>query len=120
LDIDAAGIVPMADDEVFVLIADSDYYYISNYGRCAVKTDLSFQLVSRVPCREYRIQIEEFEFNKPKMISKMLQTERLVVEAFIVNYDVKYSDSVFHLGDDQDDFYYKHLFPVTKKQYREL
>ena len=39
---------------------------------------------------------------------------------FIVNYDMKNNTMVWHKNNDTKDNYYKHLFPVTDKQYNEI
>uniref|UniRef100_UPI0040291DAA hypothetical protein n=1 Tax=Agathobacter rectalis TaxID=39491 RepID=UPI0040291DAA len=44
----------------------------------------------------------------------------LVIQMFIVNYDMKNNTKVWHKNSDTKDNYYKHLFPVTDKQYNEI
>lgn len=39
---------------------------------------------------------------------------------FVVNYDMKNNTMVWHKNNDTKDNYYKHLFPVTDKQYNEI
>ena len=46
--------------------------------------------------------------------------DSLVVENFIVNYDVANNTRIWHLNNDILDGYYKHLYPVTEKQYLRL
>ena len=43
-----------------------------------------------------------------------------MVETFIVNYDMKNNTRIWHLNNDVTDGYYKHLYPVTEKQYEKL
>lgn len=44
----------------------------------------------------------------------------LVIQMFVVNYDMKNNTKVWHKDNDTKDNYYKHLFPVTDKQYNEI
>lgn len=44
----------------------------------------------------------------------------LVVETFVVNYDMMNNTKLWHLNNDVNDGYYKHLYPVTEKQYDKL
>lgn len=43
-----------------------------------------------------------------------------MVGTFIVNYDMMNNTRIWHLNNDVTDGYYKHLYPVTEKQYEKL
>ena len=44
----------------------------------------------------------------------------LVIKMFVVHYDMKNNTMVWQKNNDTKDNYYKHLFPVTDKQYNEI
>lgn len=44
----------------------------------------------------------------------------LVIETFVVNYDMTNNIMIWHLNKDVKDLCYRHLYPVTEKQYKRL
>lgn len=46
--------------------------------------------------------------------------EELAVETFIVNYDKTNNTRIWHQLNNENDLYYKNLYPVTEKQYDRL
>lgn len=44
----------------------------------------------------------------------------LVIETFVVNYDMTNNIRIWHLKNDTKDLYYKHLYSVTENQYERL
>lgn len=58
---------------------------------------------------------KKWEYRKEKVTAASL-----VIQMYIVNYDMKNNTKCWHKDKDTKDNYYKHLFPVTDKQYDEV
>ena len=58
---------------------------------------------------------QTYDYKKVKVTGSSL-----VVGTFIVNYDMMNNTRIWHLNNDVTDGYYKHLYPVTEKQYEKL
>ena len=123
LSIEQFGISPINEDEVFVKLLDYKNAYISNYGRVLIRYgkkyclkrktysadgDIEYQLYKNI----YNYDTERWEFRKVAV-----KAWTLVVQEFIVNYDISNNKYCWHKDDDVMDNYYKHLFPVNKYQY---
>ena len=122
LSVEQFGISPIKKDEVFVKLLDYKNAYISNYGRVLIRYgkkyclkrktysedgDIEYQLYKNV----YNYDTERWEFRKVAVKAWIL-----VVQEFIVNYDISNNKFCWHKDNDVTDNYYKHLFPVNKYQ----
>lgn len=122
------GIPKIARDEVFVCLFDYKPVWSSNYGRLIERlSDGTYQLVKGVYSRatkELTYTLDrnvQFKSNKRWGYRKEKVTASdLVIQMFVVNYDMKNNTMVWHKNNDTKDNYYKHLFPVTDKQYNEI
>ena len=123
-----SGIDPIAKDEVFVRLFDYKSSWISNYGRLIQKSDDgTYQLVKAVYSRttkELTYTLDRNVYFKSKnrwgYRKEKVTASDLVIQMFVVNYDMKNNTKVWHKNNDTKDNYYKHLFPVTDKQYNEI
>lgn len=55
-----------------------------------------------------------------KYVKCKVSAEELAVETFIVNYDKTNNTRIWHQLNNENDLYYKNLYPVTEKQYNRL
>lgn len=120
-----SGINHIARDERFVKLLDYRDSWISNYGRLIVKNDKgTFQLIkgNRIRatgeltytlCRNVFFKTKkEWGYKKVTVLAS-----DLVIQTFIVNYDMKNNTMCWHKDNNVKDNYYKSLYPVTEKQY---
>ncbi|RJW75911.1 hypothetical protein DW025_04810 [Coprococcus sp. AF38-1] len=122
-----SSIDSIAKDEVFVRLLDYKSAWISNYGRLIQQLDDgTYQLVKGVRSRTtkeltYTLNRNVYFKSKDRWGYKKERVNAcdLVIQMFVVNYDMKHNTMVWHKNNDTNDNYYKHLFPVTDKQYRE-
>ena len=123
-----SGIDNIAKDEVFVRLFDYKSAWISNYGRLIQQLDDgTYQLVKGVRSRttkELTYTLDRNVYFKSKdrwgYKKERVNACTLVIQMFVVNYDMKHNTMVWHKNNDTNDNYYKHLFPVIDKQYREI
>lgn len=123
-----SGIDTIAKDEVFVRLFDYKSVWTSNYGRIIQKMDDgTYQLVKGVYSRttkELTYTLDRNVYFKSKnrwgYRKEKVTASSLVIQMFVVNYDMKNNIMVWHKNNDTKDNYYKHLFPVTDKQYNEI
>lgn len=64
---------------------------------------------------KYVKSTKTFKYAKCKV-----SAEELAVETFIVNYDKTNNTKIWHQLNNENDLYYKNLYPVTEKQYNRL
>lgn len=134
-DIDAYRILRKKDSKIDFIAKDEKFvklnYYRdtwgSNYGRVIVLEDGKYRLkrgnydrytgekVYTLYKEEYIKSLRIFKYRKRKVTAS-----ELVIETFIVNHDKTNNTKVWHLNGDVKDNYYKHLFPVTEKQYEAI
>ena len=123
-----SGIDTIAKDEVFVRLFDYKSVWTSNYGRVIQKLDDgTYQLVKGVYSRatkELTYTLDRNVYFNSKNTwgyrKEKVTASNLVIKMFVVNYDMKNNTMVWHKNNDTKDNYYKHLFPVTDKQYNEI
>ena len=100
--------------------------WISNHGRLIVKNDTgTYQLIKGNRIRStgeltYTLQKnicfktkKEWGYKKDTVLAC-----DLVIQTFIVNYDIKNNTMCWHKDNNVKDNYYKNLYPVTEKQYQ--
>lgn len=122
-----SGIDFCARDERFVKLLYYKDAWISNYRRVIVYEDGQYKLlrgsvdrwtgevVYTLKKERYIKYTQTYDYKKVKITGSSL-----VVETFIVNYDMTNNTRIWHLNNDVTDGYYKHLYPVTEKQYERL
>lgn len=111
LDLSITGIVPLADDEIFVESRDFERHFISCYGRLLKLANGEYRLVSQY--------FDNSNGGKPYYcIGGTTRTAAsLVVDEFIGS---PYGDSmtfVWYLDGDFTNLYYKNLFPLSPHYY---
>lgn len=128
LDESKSGIPNISIDEVFVRLFDYKSTWISNYDRVIQQMENgTYKLVKGVYSRTtreltYTLYKNVYFKSKKKWGYKKVKVNAsdLVIQMFIVNYDMKNNTKVWHKDNNTKDNYYKHLFPVTDKQYNEI
>lgn len=123
-----SGISHIARDEKFVKLLDYRDSWISNYGRLIVKNDMgAYQLVRGNRIRatgELKYTLYRNTFFKTKKQweykKEIAIASNLVIQTFIVNYDMKNNTACWHMNNNVKDNYYKNLYPVTELQYQEI
>lgn len=73
------------------------------------------ELVYTLRKEKYLKTSQTYAYKKKKVMASSL-----VIETFVVNYDITNNIRIWHLKNDTKDLYYKHLYPVTEKQYLRL
>ena len=119
-----SGIDLIARDERFVkLLYYKDTWY-SSHGRVVEYRDGKYRVQrgskdKRTGKRMFTLEKEKYV--KPTKIFKYVKhrvsAEELAVETFIVNYDKTNNTRIWHQLNNENDLYYKNLYPVTEKQY---
>lgn len=122
-----SGIDFCAKDEKFVKLMYYKDAWISNYGRCIIIDDGEYKLLrgsidKRTGELVYTLRKERYiKYTQTYAYKKVKVTgNSLVVENFIVNYDMANNTRIWHLNNNISDGYYKHLYPVTENQYERL
>lgn len=119
-----SGIVHIAEDESFVCLLEYKDTWISNYGRVIVKSDSVYQLLKGTYSRKdkelyYKLNKNVYFESKKKWKyrKQKIKASTLVVQTFIINYDMQNNTICWHENDNKKDNYYKHLYPVNDLQY---
>lgn len=122
-----SGIDFCAKDEKLVKFMYYKDAWISNYGRCIIIDDGEYKLLrgsidKRTGELVYTLRKERYiKYTQTYAYKKVKVTgNSLVVENFIVNYDMANNTRIWHLNNNISDGYYKHLYPVTENQYERL
>lgn len=115
-----SGIIPIHDDEVFIRLLDYRYAWISNYGRAVALYGGKYCLMHKkyidgeITYQLYRNVYNGKEWTYEKQLVKAW---KLVVQEFVINYDIANNICCWHIGNDKQDNYYKNLYPLNEKQY---
>lgn len=121
LDTQQANIKTIAPDECFVALIDYKRAWASNYGRVLEYNGKKyiFKRIKTDRFGEKVCTLQENIYNGEKWVfqKKTIEVWRLVVSAFIVNFDMVGNTHCWHRNNDRCDNYYKNIYPVTKKQY---
>lgn len=109
----------VGDDEYFVRLMEYKDLWISNYGRAIhLYQNGEYRLLKAKDhyglC--YRVRKEVYVDGRYKYVNKELYAAQAVVETFIINHDKRNANFIWHKGNDKNDNYYKHLYPLTRKQ----
>lgn len=122
LDTKQAGIKLISQDECFVQLINYKKAWISNYGRILEYNDNKYVL-KRTKINKFgekTCKLQKNIYNGKKWVWKKQSVEiwRLVVGAFIVNFDIAGNTRCWHKNNDKLDNYYKHIYPMNDKQYK--
>ncbi len=121
LETEQLGINLIAADEVFVKLLDYKDTWISNYGRAISYYNNRYSLARKKIGNDGDVcyQLNRNVFNGKNWVwrKRTIEAWKLVVKEFIVNYDVANNSCCWHRGNDKEDNYYKHLYPLNKYQY---
>lgn len=122
-----SGIKHCTRDEKFVKLFYYKDTWISNYGRCIVLEDGEYKLLKGNVNRQtgelvYTLRKEKYLKTSQTYVykKKKVMAASLVIETFVVNYDMTNNIMIWHLNNDVKDLCYRHLYPVTEKQYLRL
>lgn len=122
-----SGIKHCTRDEKFVKLFYYKNTWISNYGRCIVLEDGEYKLLKGNVNRQtgelvYTLRKEKYLKTSQTYVykKKKVMAASLVIETFVVNYDMTNNIMIWHLNNDVKDLCYRHLYPVTEKQYKRL
>ena len=111
----------VAEEEIFVKLMDYKDIWISNYGRAIhLYADGEYKLLNGKDNygTYYNVRKNVYENGKWIYKSSFLYAAQAVVETFVVNHDKRNAHFIWHKGYNKEDNYYKHLYPLTKEQYR--
>lgn len=121
LDTERAGIKNVACDECFVQLIDYKRAWISNYGRVLEYNGKKyiFKRLSTGDGGEKICTLQENTYNGKRWVfeKKTVEVWRLVVGAFIVNFDIAGNTHCWHKNNDKSNNFYKNIYPMTEKQY---
>jgi transposase-like protein/diadenosine tetraphosphatase ApaH/serine/threonine PP2A family protein phosphatase len=121
LDTEQAQIKLISPDECFVQLINHKNAWISNYGRPIEHKNgkYIFKRKSTNESGEKVCTLQKNVYDGKKWIYRRETIEiwKLVVSAFIVNFDIVGNTYCWHKDNDKSDNYYKDIYPMTKKQY---
>lgn len=122
-----SGINYIAKGEKFVSLLDYKNAWISSYGRIIIKDNDGYKLLKGSYSRKdkelyYTLDKNVYFKTKKKWGYKKekVKASKLVIQTFIVNYDMQNNTIVWHTDNNIKDNYYEHLYPVTELQYEAI
>lgn len=118
LDIEKYDILPIGTDEVFVLIANSNTHYISNYGRCI--SVMEHVNILKHNIKEGKIAYKIFIWKDDERVNKLVHVDILVADTFLEYEKRNGKLHIWHAGNDVEDNYYRNLYPMNTKEYGEV
>lgn len=121
LDVEQAGIELISPDECFVRLINYKNAWISNYGR-PLEYNNGRYVIKRTKDNESgekicTLQKNIYDGEKWIWQRHTIEVWRLVVGAFIVNFDMVGNTHCWHKDNNKADNYYKNIYPVNDKQY---
>lgn len=124
LDTKQAGIELISPDECFVRLINYKNAWISNYGRPLEYNNgkYIFKRTKDNESGEKICTLQKNIYDGEKWIWQRhtIEVWRLVVGAFIVNFDMVGNTHCWHKDNNKADNYYKHIYPVNDKQYNAI
>lgn len=121
LAMEQSGIEPIAEDEVFVKLLDYKDSWISNHGRAVSYYNSRYFLTRKKVNKDgeicYQLSRNVFDGRNWVWKKQVIPAWRLVVNEFIVNYDIANNSRCWHKGNNKSDTYYRHLYPLNQYQY---
>lgn len=122
-----SGINYIARGEKFVSLLDYKSAWVSSYGRIIIKDKEGYKLLKGSYSRKdkelyYTLDKNVYFKTKKEWGYKKVKVSAsdLVIQTFIVNYDMQNNTKVWHTDNNMKDNYYKHLYPVTELQYEAI
>lgn len=124
LDTKQTDIELISPDECFVRLINYKKAWISNYGR-PLEYNNGKYVIKRTRENESGEKVctlQKNVYNGEKWIwqRQTIEVWRLVVGAFIVNFDMVGNTHCWHKGNNKVDNYYKHIYPMNDKQYKAM
>ncbi len=124
LNTERLGIKLVNTDECFVELIDYKWVWISSYGR-VLEYNNGRYIFKRQKVNDSGEKIcilQKNVYNGTKWVyqREIIEIWKLVVSAFIVNYDMVGNTRCWHKNNNKKDNYYKHIFPVGEKQYNAI
>lgn len=121
LDTKQAGIKLIAPDECFVQLINYKKAWISNYGR-PLEYNNGKYVFKRTKINESgekvcSLQKNIYDGKKWIWQKQTVEVWKLVVRAFIVNFDIAGNTHCWHRNNNKSDNYYKNIYPMNDKQY---
>ena len=124
LDVEQAGIELINPDECFVRLINYKNAWISNYGRPLEYNNgkYIFKRTKDNESGEKICTLQKNIYDGEKWIWQRhtIEVWRLVVGAFIVNFDMVGNTHCWHKDNNKADNYYKNIYPVNDKQYNAI
>ena len=116
-----SGIEPIAEDEVFVQLLDHKDSWISNYGRAVSFYNGKYFLTRKKINKDgeicYQLNRNVFDGRNWVWKKQVIEAWKLVVKEFTVNYDISNNICCWHKGNNKNDTYYRHIYPLNQYQY---
>lgn len=124
LDTEQVGIDLISPDEYFVRLINYKNTWISNYGRVLEYNNGKY-IFKRTKDNEFgekicTLQKNVYDGEKWIWQRHTIEVWRLVVGAFIVNFDMVGNTHCWHKDNNKADNYYKNIYPVNDKQYNAI
>lgn len=124
LDTEQADIDLISPDECFMQLINYKNAWISNYGRPLEYNNgkYVFKRTKTNAMGENICTLQKNVYDGEKWIWQRhtIEVWRLVVGAFIVNFDIVGNTHCWHKGNNKADNYYKNIYPMNDKQYNEV
>ena len=124
LDTEQVGIELISSDECFVQLINYKKAWISNYGRPLEYSNGKYVIkrTKENQSGEKIVILQKNVYDGEKWIwqKHTIEVWRLVVGAFIVNFDMVGNTHCWHKGNNKADNYYKNIYPMNDKQYNEV
>lgn len=124
LDTNQAGIELINSDECFVRLINYKMAWISNYGRPIEYSNGKYVLkrIKDNKSGEKVCTLQKNVYDGKKWIyqRQTIEVWRLVVRAFIVNYDIVGNTHCWHKDNNKADNYYRNIYPMNEKQYNAI
>ena len=121
LDTKQAGIDLVGTDECFVQLINYKNAWISNYGRPLEYNNgkYIFKRTKESELGEKVCTLQKNVYDGEKWIwqKHTIEVWRLVVGAFIVNFDMVGNTHCWHKDNNKADNYYQNIYPMNDKQY---
>lgn len=124
LDTTNVNIELVGTDECFVRLINYKNAWISNYGRVLEYNNgkYIFKRTKDNECGEKVCTLQKNVYHSEKWIwqRQTIEVWKLVVGAFIVNFDMVGNTHCWHKDNNKADNYYKNIYPVNDKQYNAI
>ena len=120
LAVENTGIKLIESDEVFVKLVDYRDVWISNYGRALTLYGGKYALMHKKYVDgevAYQLYKNVYDGKKWTFEKRLVKAWTLVVQEFVINYDIANNICCWHKNNNEEDNYYKNLYPLNKKQY---